>query len=88
MTAEIKGISCPPKTWTTLATGKMNVLAAVRGNGDGKIVFGSEQPTAEPGEDYLTLNESRPVSLQFLDASTTVYVWPVSVTLVVEVVRE
>lgn len=88
MTAEVKGISCSQNDWTVLAAGKTNVLATVRGNGDGKIVFGTAKPTGEPGVDYLTLSDTRPVGLQFQDTTTNVYVWAVSVDLVVEVVRE
>ncbi len=88
MVAEVKGISCPQNDWTVLAVGKTNVLATVRGKGDGKVVFGTGKPAGEPGVDYLTLSDTRPVSLQFQDTTTTVFVWPVSVELVVEVVRE
>ena len=88
MAAEVKGIECPSNKWTPLSIGKAKVLAVVRDFGDGKIVVGAAAPTGEPSNDYLTLNNTRPVSLQFQDASTNVYVWPVSAALVVEVVRE
>lgn len=88
MVAEVKGIYCPQRKWTVLAAGKANVTAMVRGSGDGKIVLSNSEPNGEPGEDYLTLNQTRSVGLSFVDNTTNVYVWPVSVELVVEVVRE
>lgn len=88
MVAEVKGISCPQNKWTVLAAGKTSVSAMVRESGDGKVVFGNAEPSGEPGQDYLTLNQTRSLGLTFLDSTTNVYVWPVSVDLVVEVVRE
>lgn len=88
MVAEVKGIKCPADSWTEVSVGKVSVLILVRGLGDGRVLTGSAKPTQPPGDDYLTLSDTKPVSLTFLDATTNVYVWPASANLAVEVVRE
>ncbi|PZU20498.1 MAG: hypothetical protein DI589_17225 [Shinella sp.] len=89
MVAEVKGVECPEGQWTAISTGKAKVLAVVRDVGSGRIATGATMPAAGmPSVDYLTLDEHRPVSLSFEDTTTNVYVWPMSVGLVIEVVRE
>lgn len=89
MTAEIKGIECPKSQWTPVSIAKSRVLVIVRDVGAGRLVVGTAAPPAgAPVLDYLTLDQTRPVSLQFDGVDTNVYVWPTSETLVVEVVRE
>ncbi|MDH7802223.1 hypothetical protein P3T31_002274 [Rhizobium sp. AN70] len=89
MTAEIKGIECPKGQWTPVSTAKARVLVMVRDVGAGRLVLGTAAPPiGAPALDYLTLDQTRPISLQFDGVDTNVYVWPTSETLVVEVVRE
>ena len=88
MAAETVGILCPLGQWTTIATGKSQVLIKLRTRGSARVVAQASAPSGEPAVNFVGLSDRTPLSLSFVGSDTNVYLWPNDGDLNVEVIRE